>query len=129
MLFCRKGLAYLVPTLLLLLTFPKVLLADYVVTLKNGRKMTVYSYRGEGAQTRLFTPEGEIALPKEQILEIKKTEASLAPSPQKRADESPPPEPNKSQVEPARISPLYVPEEKPPDAGQGEPQRKKPEPG
>ena len=104
MIFERKKLAFLILSASLLL-FPQKAAGDYVVTLKSGRKLTVYSYRMEKSHTRLYTAEGEIALPKEQIIDIKEIEASaVVPAPQSMKEETPLPSP--------RVSPLYIPEEK-----------------
>ena len=95
----------------LLLTLPQEpLFADYAVTLKSGRKITVQSYRVESSHTRLYTVEGEIVLPKEQIIKIK---AISAPTPQETKEEPLLPQPKKS--------PLYLPEERPSEVQQKEP--------
>ena len=79
--------------------------ADYVVTLKNGRKITVQSYRMDGSSARLNTGEGEIVLPKDEIIEVKEVKDAPVRAPQKK-EETPLPEPKKSEP---RKSPLYVP--------------------
>jgi len=110
MISLRTNLAFFTLAWLLLL-LPQEAAGDYVVTLKSGRKLTVYSYRAESSHTRLYTIEGEIALPKEQIIDIKEIEASaVVPTPQSKKEE-----PRKKEEPPLpapRISPLYIPEEK-----------------
>ena len=104
MIFQRRKLAFLTLTAALLF-LPQKAVGDYVVTLKSGRKITVHSYRVESSHTRLYTLEGEIVLPKEQIIEIK---VFSVPAPQETKEEPPLPAPKKS--------PLYMPEEKPSEA-------------
>ena len=104
----------------LLLTLPQgPLFADYAVTLKSGRKITVKSYRVESSHTRLYTVEGEIVFPKEQIIEI---QPISTPTPQKAKEK--PLLPQKTKEEPLlpqpKKSPLYLPEEKPSEAQQKE---------
>ena len=95
----------------LLLTLPQgPLFADYAVTLKSGRKITVQSYRVESSHTRLYTVEGEIVFPKEQIIEI---QPISTPTPQKAKEEPLLPQPKKST--------LYLPEERPSEVQQKEP--------
>jgi hypothetical protein len=47
--------------------------ADYVVILKNGRQLTVQSYREEGSTVKIQGLGGELGIPKEQIQSISKS--------------------------------------------------------
>ncbi len=47
-------------------------LGDYTIVLKNGRRMTVQSYREEGATIKVPALGGELGIPKEQIETISK---------------------------------------------------------
>lgn len=47
-------------------------LADYTLVLKNGRRITVQSYREEGSMVKIHGLGGEIAIPKDQIQSILK---------------------------------------------------------
>jgi len=44
-----------------------IVFADYTVVLKNGRRMTVQSYREEGETIKVPALGGELGIPKEQI--------------------------------------------------------------
>jgi|SRR5688572_15155024 len=44
-----------------------IVFADYTVVLKNGRRMTVQSYREEGGTIKVPALGGELGIPKEQI--------------------------------------------------------------
>lgn len=46
--------------------------AQYVLTLKNGRQLTVPSYREEGAMVKIFGLGGEMSIPRDQIVAISK---------------------------------------------------------
>jgi hypothetical protein len=48
-------------------------LADYTVTLKNGRQITVRSYYEDGQMIKFYGLGGEIGLSKDQILSIRKS--------------------------------------------------------
>ena len=47
--------------------------AEYVVLLKNGRQLTVQSYREEGSTVKIRGLGGELGIPKEQIQSISKS--------------------------------------------------------
>jgi hypothetical protein len=47
--------------------------AEYVVVLKNGRQLTVQSYREEGSTVKIRGLGGELGIPKEQIQSISKS--------------------------------------------------------
>ena len=49
--------------------------ADYVLVLKNGRQITVQSYREEGSMIKFTGLGGEIGISKEQIETVRKTDA------------------------------------------------------
>ena len=53
--------------------------AQYVVLLKNGRQLTVQSYRDEGSTVKILGLGGELGIPKEQIQSISKSGASDRP--------------------------------------------------
>lgn len=53
--------------------------AQYVVVLKNGRQLTVQSYRDEGSTVKIQGLGGELGIPKEQILSISKSGAGDRP--------------------------------------------------
>jgi hypothetical protein len=53
--------------------------AQYVLVLKNGRQITVQSYREDGAMIRFSGLGGEIGLPKDQIQTILKSKESNLP--------------------------------------------------
>jgi hypothetical protein len=80
--------------------------AQHVIVLKNGRQITVQSYREEGSMIKIVGLGGEIGIPKDQVqailkpgqadrarpgLSISEMEASSPkPAPQKRTPSSPP---------------------------------------
>lgn len=53
--------------------------AQYVLTLKNGRQLTVQSYRDEGTMVKIFGLGGELGIPKDQIVSISKSGESTRP--------------------------------------------------
>lgn len=53
--------------------------AQYVVVLKNGRQLTVQSYREEGSTVKIQGLGGELGIPKEQIQSISKSGPSDRP--------------------------------------------------
>jgi hypothetical protein len=53
--------------------------AEYVVVLKNGRQLTVQSYREEGSTVKIQGLGGELGIPKEQIQSISKSTQSDRP--------------------------------------------------
>jgi hypothetical protein len=53
--------------------------AQYVVVLKNGRQLTVQSYRDEGSTVKILGLGGELGIPKEQIQSISKSGSSDRP--------------------------------------------------
>ena len=53
--------------------------AEYVVVLKNGRQLTVQSYREEGSTIKIQGLGGELGIPKEQIQSISKSTQSDRP--------------------------------------------------
>ncbi len=48
-------------------------LADYTIVLKNGRRMTVQSYREDGSTIKVPALGGELGIPKQQIETILKS--------------------------------------------------------
>ena len=83
--------------------------AQYLVTLKNGRQLTVQSYRDEGSTVKIPSLGGELGIPKEQIQSISKSGAAdrpglnisnlesasrAAPAPAKAAPSAPSPAPS-----------------------------------
>jgi hypothetical protein len=64
----RKLLVVLAATVIL--STPSILLAQYTLVLKNGGKLTVQSYREEGQVTKVYSSEGELAIPRDQIQSI-----------------------------------------------------------
>ena len=53
-------------------TWAGVVNAQYVIVLKNGRQLTVQSYREEGSTVKIQGLGGELGIPKEQIQSISK---------------------------------------------------------
>jgi hypothetical protein len=53
--------------------------AEYVLLLKNGRRITASSYREEGATVKIFGLGGELGIPKDQIVSITKGGESHRP--------------------------------------------------
>jgi hypothetical protein len=53
--------------------------ADYILVLKNGRRMTVQSYRESGATIQVNGLGGEIGIPKDQVQSISKAAESDRP--------------------------------------------------
>lgn len=53
--------------------------AQYLVTLKNGRQLTVQSYRDEGSTVKISGLGGELGIPKDQIQSISKSGAADRP--------------------------------------------------
>jgi hypothetical protein len=89
--------------------------ADYVLVLKNGRKITVQSYREEGSKLKFQSLGGEIVISKEHIQSIQKDgekAPSLAFTPQEET--SSPSAPRESSAE-QRSTPTAG-KEKPPAA-------------
>jgi hypothetical protein len=62
----------LVITAVLLLSSSSFASANFVLTLKNGRRITVQNYREEGSLIKFFGLGGEIGLSKDQIESIRK---------------------------------------------------------
>ena len=60
-------------TLVILGTWAGLANAQYVVVLKNGRQLTVQSYREEGSTVKIQGLGGELGIPKEQIQSISKS--------------------------------------------------------
>jgi hypothetical protein len=54
-------------------------LADYTLILKNGRRITVETYRQEGRMIKFHALGGEIGISKDQIQSIEKTSPGVAP--------------------------------------------------
>jgi hypothetical protein len=61
-----------VVALAILGTWAGVVNAQYVIVLKNGRQLTVQSYREEGSTVKIQGLGGELGIPKEQIQSISK---------------------------------------------------------
>lgn len=72
MLYCPTMKRLLPLTLLSLLYSTSAASADYVLILKNGRRITVQNYREEGSMIRFHGLGGEIAIHKDQIKAIQK---------------------------------------------------------
>lgn len=73
------------PLVVTLILFPlSPVLADYTLLLKNGRRITVQSYREEGSTIKFRGSGGEIGISKDQIQSIEKAReaepSGLAPS-------------------------------------------------
>jgi hypothetical protein len=66
-------------TLVILGTWAGLANAQYVVVLKNGRQLTVQSYREEGSTVKIQGLGGELGIPKEQIQSISKSGQSDRP--------------------------------------------------
>ncbi|MCF8128562.1 MAG: hypothetical protein K9N10_08605 [Deltaproteobacteria bacterium] len=62
------------PSVVLLL-FPGVCFADYLIRLKDGRSFTTDAYREEGEQIKFNRYGGVIGLPKDQVIDIEEIEA------------------------------------------------------
>lgn len=60
----------LIATLVVLGAWAGMANAEYVVVLKNGRQLTVQSYREEGSTVKMQGLGGELGIPKEQIQSI-----------------------------------------------------------
>jgi len=73
-----RGLKFLFLTLLLYCWTGPVW-ADYTLVLKNGRRITVQSYREEGRMIKFHDLDGEIGISKDQIQSIEKTVQVLPP--------------------------------------------------
>jgi len=63
----------LLATMVILGTWAGLANAEYVVILKNGRQLTVQSYREEGSTVKIQGLGGELGIPKEQIQSISKS--------------------------------------------------------
>ncbi|HET7007275.1 MAG TPA: hypothetical protein VFK65_17350, partial [Candidatus Binatia bacterium] len=61
-----------VVALTILCTWAGMVNAQYVIVLKNGRQLTVQSYREEGSTVKIQGLGGELGIPKEQIQSISK---------------------------------------------------------
>jgi len=66
-------------TLIILAVWAGLADAQYVVTLKNGRQLTVQSYRDEGSTVKILGLGGELGIPKDQIQSIDKSAAADRP--------------------------------------------------
>ena len=73
----HKELTFLVALWLYCWTVPA--LADYTLVLKNGRRITVPSYREEGRMIKFHALGGEIGISKDQIQSIEKTTQASPP--------------------------------------------------
>ena len=73
-----KGLKFLLITLSLC-SWTGPASADYTLVLKNGRRITVQSYREEGRMIKFHDLDGEIGISKDQIQSIEKTVQVLPP--------------------------------------------------
>jgi hypothetical protein len=79
-------------TLLSLFYWPSAVSAEYVVVLKNGRRITVQSYREEGSVIKFRGLGGEIGISKDQIQSIQKDDDQARPSTSfKGLEPTPPP--------------------------------------
>ncbi len=66
-------------TLVILAAWTGLAHAQYLVTLKNGRQLTVQSYRDEGSTVKIQGLGGELGIPKDQIQSISKSGAADRP--------------------------------------------------
>jgi hypothetical protein len=64
----RIGLTVLLITVIL--SYPAILPAQYTLVLKNGRRITVQSYREEGQSIRIYGIGGEIGIPRAEVQSI-----------------------------------------------------------
>lgn len=69
----------LLTTLAILTAWAGLANAQYVVVLKNGRQLTVQSYRDEGSTVKIQGLGGELGIPKDQIQSISKSGAGDRP--------------------------------------------------
>ena len=69
----------LLATLAILTAWAGLADAQYVVVLKNGRQLTVQSYRDEGSTVKIQGLGGELGIPKDQIQSISKSGAGDRP--------------------------------------------------
>lgn len=63
------------PLAALILLWPAILLAEYTLVLKNGRRITVQAYREEGGMIKFYGLSGEVGIAKDQIQTILKAGA------------------------------------------------------
>jgi len=70
---CPMKKSKLLATVVCLAAWAGVAHAQYVVVLKNGRQLTVQSYRDEGSTVKIQGLGGELGIPKEQIQSISKS--------------------------------------------------------
>ncbi|HEY2986874.1 MAG TPA: hypothetical protein VGL11_04055 [Candidatus Binatia bacterium] len=82
----RKIVVVLAATVIL--STPSILLAQYTLVLKNGGKLTVQSYREEGQVTRVYSSEGELAIPRDQIQSIVRAGENQQPGAEFRGEGS-----------------------------------------
>ena len=87
--------------------------AQYVLVLKNGRQITVQSYREEGSMIKFSSMGGDIAIGKDQVQSIRRAgeaDRSAVPSPPvDRATPSTPPQLPSTVVKPAAARPSTPP--------------------
>jgi hypothetical protein len=53
-----------------ILSYPALLLAQYTLVLKNGRRITVQAYREEGQMIKVYGIGGEIGIPRDEVQSI-----------------------------------------------------------
>lgn len=87
--------------------------AQYVLVLKNGRQITVQSYREEGSMIKFSGMGGEIAIGKDQVQSIRRAgEADRGAIPSLAVDRAPPstpPQAPSTVVKPAAVRPSTPP--------------------
>lgn len=66
----------MVSALVSVVTSASLVLAEYTVVLKNGRRITVKSYREEGSMIKIHGLGGELGIPKDQVQAIVKAGAT-----------------------------------------------------
>lgn len=89
--------------------------AQYVLVLKNGRQITVQSYREEGSMVKFFSLGGEIAISKDQVQSIRRaSEADRSSATSLGVDQLRPattPQPSEATAKPAEVKPAPPPAE------------------
>lgn len=89
--------------------------AQYVLVLKNGRQITVQSYREEGSMVKFFGLGGEIAISKDQVQSIRRaSEADRSDATSLGVDQLRPattPQPSQATAKPAEAKPAPPPAE------------------
>jgi hypothetical protein len=76
------------PALLILVFWLTPVLADYTLVLKNGRRITVETYREEGGMIKFQALGGEVGINRDQIQSIQKAVPTAPPLPQASLQDS-----------------------------------------